>query len=127
MTKQQQKFSLKSRLKSFRFAFNGLKVLFVEEHNARIHLFATALVIALGFYLNISLFEWIALVFAIGFVLAAETFNSALENMSDFISEARNIQIKKIKDLSAAAVLISAITALVIGRIIFVPKIIMRF
>lgn len=127
MTKQQKKFSLKNRLKSFGFAFNGLKVLFVEEHNARIHLFATVLVIVLGFYLNITLFEWIALVIAIGFVLAAETFNSALENMSDFISEARNIQIKKIKDLSAAAVLISAITALVIGMIIFVPKIMMRF
>jgi diacylglycerol kinase len=124
---KQKKFSLINRLRSFRFAFNGLKILFTEEHNALIHLFASVLVIVLGIYLNISIPEWIALAFAIGFVLTAETFNTAIENMADFVSESKNERIKKIKDLCAAAVLISAITALTIGLIIFVPKILMRF
>ena len=120
---KQKKFSLINRLKSFRFAFHGLRVLFVEEHNARIHLLLAVLVIALGFYLNISIQEWIALVFAIGFVLTAETYNTAIENMADFVSESKNEHIKKIKDLCAAAVLISGITALAIGLMVFVPKI----
>ena len=120
---KQKKFSLINRLKSFRFAFHGLRVLFVEEHNARIHLLLAVLEIALGFYLNISIQEWIALVFAIGFVLTAETYNTAIENMADFVSESKNEHIKKIKDLCAAAVLISGITALAIGLMVFVPKI----
>ena len=114
---KQKKFSLINRLRSFRFALNGLKVLFAEEHNAIIHLFATTLGIVLGFYLNLSVPEWIAIVFAIGFVLAAETFNTAIENLSDFVSETRNERIKKIKDLSAAAVFIIACITIV-GRLV---------
>lgn len=118
-----QKFSISKRIKSFRFAFNGFKILIKEEHNARIHLFAAACALIAGFALKISIFEWIAIVFAIGFVITLEIINSAIENISDFISPEKHESIKKIKDLAAAGVLLSAVTALIIGLIIFIPKI----
>jgi undecaprenol kinase/diacylglycerol kinase (ATP) len=118
-----QKFSLKKRLKSFSYAFSGLKTAFKEEHNARIHLVATVLVVALSLFFDINKYEWIAVIFAIGFVFAMELVNSAIENTMDFISLEKHDTIRKIKDLSAAAVLVSALTAFVIGLMIFLPKI----
>ena len=118
-----QKFSIRERLKSFGFAFNGLKILVREEHNARIHLFAVVCVIIAGVFVKISVSDWIAVVFAFGFVIVMEIVNSAIEGIADFVSPEKHEMIKKIKDLSAAAVLIAAITAFIIGLIIFVPKI----
>lgn len=111
------------RIKSFKYAFNGLRILIKEEHNARIHLFATICVIIAGLFYEISLIEWIAIIFSIGLVVSLEIINSSIENIADFISPERDEKIKKIKDLSASGVLISAITALIIGLIIFIPKI----
>jgi len=121
---KRENFSIKKRLKSFKFALSGIKTLILEEHNARIHLFVAITVVISGFLLKISVFEWIAIVFAIGFVITCESINSALENLCDFVSPQKNELIKKVKDLAAAGVLISAITAVVIGIIIFLPKII---
>lgn len=118
----QHRFSLSKRLKSFSHAFNGLKILIKEEHNARIHMFATIVVVMAGFVFKISVNEWFAVLFAIGFVITVEIINTAIENMADIVSPEKDKRIKKIKDLSAAAVLISALTALVIGLIIFIPK-----
>lgn len=118
----QHRFSLSKRLKSFSHAFNGLKILIKEEHNARIHMFATIVVVMAGFVFKISVNEWFAVLFAIGFVMTVEIINTAIENMADIVSPEKDKRIKKIKDLSAAAVLISALTALVIGLIIFIPK-----
>ncbi len=122
-----QKFSVSQRLKSFSYAFNGLKILLREEHNARIHLLATTLVVIAGVVLKISTVEWIAIVFAIGFVITTEIINSSIENIADFISLGKNEKIKKIKDLAAAGVLVSAATALIIGLIIFIPKLAVLF
>ena len=119
-----EKFSIIKRLKSFAFALNGLKILILEEHNARIHLVAAILVVIAGILLKISNAEWVAVTFSIGLVFALETINSAIENLADFISPDKNDQIKKVKDLSAGAVLIGAMTALFIGVIVFIPKLI---
>lgn len=121
---KQQRFSLQNRIKSFGYAFNGLKILFIEEHNARIHLIAAVLVLIVGIYLNISKLEWIAVTLAVGLVITVEIINSVIENMADFVSPERHKMIKKIKDLSAAGVLVSSITALIIGLIVFLPKIV---
>lgn len=118
------KFSLKRRFKSFKYAFNGLKILIKEEHNARIHLMATIVVIVAGFAFKISFNEWTAILLAIGLVFALEALNSSIENLADFVAPDINENIKKAKDLGAAAVLIGAIVAIVIGLIVFVPKII---
>lgn len=124
---KQEKFSIRDRLKSFTYAFNGLKVLFVEEHNARIHLFATFCAIAAGILLKISILEWVAVAFAIGLVFSGEIFNSAVEDLSDVVCPERDERIKKVKDLAAAAVLVNAIAAFVIGLLVFLPKIILLF
>ena len=117
------RFSIKRRLKSFRYAFSGLRVLVREEHNARIHLFATVCVIVMGVLFRISCIEWVAVSLAIGLVFGMEAVNSAVENICDFVCPERDARIKKIKDLAAAAVLLSAIAALAVGLFIFIPKI----
>ncbi len=116
-------FSVKIVLKSFKFAFRGLRVLFREEHNAWVHLAVTLMVILAGVVLHVSLLEWGLLAFAIGAVFAAETFNSALERICDILQPAQDMRIGDIKDLCAAAVLICAITAATIGLLVFLPKI----
>ena len=121
---KEEKFSIAKRLKSFTYAFHGLRVLIKEEHNAWIHLFATVCVVVAGILFKISLMEWVAVVFAIGLVFSFEIINTSVEHIADFICPERDDRIKRIKDLAAAAVLVSAITAAVIGLIVFIPKII---
>ena len=118
-----QKFSLKKRFKSFSYAINGLKIALKEEHNMRIHFAVALCVLTLAVFFNINTYEWIAIFFAIGFVFSSELINSAIENIVDFISLEKHDTIRKIKDISAAAVLISAFVALIIGLIVFLPKI----
>lgn len=118
------KFSIVKQIKSFKYAFNGFSILFKEEHNSRLHLFFMLLAICFGFYFHLSLNEWGLLIFAIALVFVSEIFNSAIENICDFISPDRHEKIKKIKDLSAAAVLFSTFCSIAIGLILFLPKII---
>lgn len=121
---KQNRFSVSNRLKSYKYAFNGLRVLFKEEHNSRIHFLATAIVIAASIYFSLNTLEWVAIIFSIGLVIAVEIINTAMENMANFLTTEKNEKIKRIKDLSAAAVLISVATAVSIGLIIFLPKIV---
>lgn len=121
---EQSKFNFRNRLKSFGFAFNGLRILFKVEHNAQIHLSAAVLVCLAGFIFDISKLDWIVIIIIIGLVFAMEIVNSAIERIADFISPERNEEIKKIKDLAAAAVFIIATTAVFVGMLIFLPKII---
>jgi diacylglycerol kinase len=116
------KFSLKSRLQSFRFALNGLRSLLKYEHNSRIHSIAAISVIILGILMKIDLTEWILLIIVIGMVFITELLNSALESFADSIKPEWNDMIGKAKDYSAAAVLIAVIISLLAGVIIFVPK-----
>lgn len=117
-----QRFSIIKRIQSFKYAIAGLKTLFQEEHNARIHFSAAGFVVLLGAIFHVSAIEWMLLIFAIGLVLLTEAFNSSIENIADFISPDYHHLIKKVKDLGAASVLIAAIIAFSIGLIIFSPK-----
>ena len=119
-----EKFSVRKRIKSFSYAFAGLRVLFREEHNARIHAVAAVLAVAMGFLFRISPMEWIAVAIVIGMVFAAEIINSSIERTVDFVKAERDDRKRDIKDLGAAAVLVCAIAAAVVGIIIFLPKII---
>jgi diacylglycerol kinase len=116
-------FSWRKRLKSFTAAVAGFKELVLHEHNARIHLVAAVLAVAAGFLLNISSWEWVAIVLVIGLVFAAELVNSAIEELSDVINPQSDRRIKRIKDYGAAAVLVAAMVSVVVGFVIFVPKI----
>lgn len=116
-----KKFSVLARLKSFKFAFQGLWHVVQHEHNFRVHLFAALLVISLSFYVNLSQFEWLWIVAAITMVVVAELFNSSIEKFVDLVSPEFSPKAGIIKDIAAAAVLIAAIAAVVIGIIIFYP------
>lgn len=117
-------FTLRKRLRSFRYAFNGIRLLIAKEHNAWIHCFATVCVVIAGFLLEISKMEWISCVIVIGAVLAAEAVNSAMEAIADFVSPEYSEAIKRAKDMAAGAVLLMAIAAAIVGGIIFFPKLI---
>ncbi len=118
------KFSIRSRVKSFSYAFEGISSMIKNEHNSRIHLIAAIVVILSGLLLHLSLNEWIAISIVIGLVFITELVNSAIEILADLIDPNRNPKIKRIKDYAAASVLISAILAIVVGVLIFVPRII---
>lgn len=117
------KFSLTKRLKSFVYAINGIKTLVKEEHMSWIHLLAAGIVIIAAIYFKLNTYEWAAIIISIGVVFTAELVNTAIENSANFLTTENNSKIKILKDLSAAAVLISALMSLIIGVIIFLPKI----
>ncbi len=108
-------------IKSFGFAFNGIK-LCLKEPNFKIHLLFALLATMLGFLLHISNMEWLAVLICITLVLAFEMLNTATEQLCNLISPAFNPVIKIIKDVSAAAVLVVALMAAVCGVVIFLPK-----
>jgi diacylglycerol kinase (ATP) len=120
--KSQEDFSIRARVRSFRFALEGIAAFFQSEHNAWLHFMATVAVFTLATLVGVTKTEWLALVFAIAFVWVAEIFNTCIERIMDFISDQRHKEIKLIKDLAAGAVLIAAITALVVGAVVFIPK-----
>ena len=119
--KGRQSFSMKKRAASFSHAFNGLHILWNDEHNTRIHVIIGLIVIVAGFYFDLTRYEWLAICGIIALVLSAECFNSAIENLSDFVRPEYHETIKKVKDLSAAAVLICAIASVIVGLIVFIP------
>ncbi len=115
-------FEYRQRLKSFHYAFQGLALMFRTQHNTWIHATVSLMVIILGFVLKISLTEWAILCFAIGFVFAAEAFNTAIEFLVDLVSPGKLLQAGMIKDLAAAGVLIAAMTAVAAGLFVFIPR-----
>ena len=119
---EQRKFSWKERGNSFTYAWDGIKAVLRTEHNTWIHLALTVVALALGFVLKISAGEFMGLIIVTTMVWTAEIFNTAIEKTMDFISKEKHPQIKLVKDLAAAAVLITALSAIVVGAIIFIPK-----
>ena len=109
--------------KSFTYAFTGVYITFKSERNFRIHIVALFLSAAMGFYLSLSILEWGFIIFSIGFVFVSELFNTAIERLGDKVAGDKQDQlVRNIKDISAAAVLLSALTALIIGIIfLFIP------
>jgi len=116
------RFSLRSRFGSFKYAFRGISALLSDEHNARIHAIAAVAVIILGFVLKVNPVEWCLLIIVIGLVFITELINSSLEKIADVADPQWNEMIGKAKDYSAAAVLISAGVSLIIGGLIFIPR-----
>lgn len=124
MKKQRKPFSFKTRILSFKYAFNGIADFFQTEHNALIHLVVAVAAIIFGIWLSISRLEWIIIICMIGMVFMTELINTAIEKLGDLITRENSETIKKAKDLSAAAVFIAALTAALIGLIIFIPRLI---
>ena len=121
--REQKAFSIVKRAKSFTHAARGIRVHIATTHNAWIQITLGIIGIALGFYFHISETEWLALVLATGLLIAAEAFNTAREIDIDLTSPNYHPYARDVKDVAAGAVLLTALTALAIGLIIFLPKI----
>lgn len=119
---QNKRFRIGDRILSFGFAIQGLITFFKTQHNAWIHLLATGVVITMGFVLKVNSAEWCWLIVSIGFVFAAEMFNTAIEFLTDLVSPQFHPIAKKVKDVAAGSVLIAALSAVAIGLIVFLPK-----
>jgi diacylglycerol kinase len=114
-------------VESLGYAIEGITEALKNEPNIRVHLAIGLLAVILGFVFNLSSTEWIIIFFTIAFVLILELVNTSLEAIVDVVSPKRRARAKVAKDVAAAAVLVSAILSLVIGIIIFLPKILPLF
>ena len=123
--KQKRKVKVKTKkiINSFKYAIQGFIVSFRTERNMKIHILIMILVILLGIFLKISKVEWIICIVLFAIVISGELFNTAIETTVDIAMPHRDKKAKLAKDVSAAAVLILAIASVIIGGIIFVPKI----
>lgn len=111
------------RLNSFRYALHGLRSAWRSEANLRIHCIAALLIAVAGFAFHLQPWEWVAIIGCSVVVITAELFNTCLEKLIDHLHPSRHRKIKHIKDMAAAAVLLTAISAVIIGSLIFLPKI----
>lgn len=108
-------------LKSYSYALKGLFKTFREEQNLKVQIFASLAVLILGIYFSLSRIEWAILTLVVCLVLTAEITNSAVERITDVLKPRINTYVKEIKDIMAAAVLLSSIAAAVVGILVFWP------
>jgi diacylglycerol kinase len=116
-------FRLNRLFKSFKYASRGFLKTWKEEQNLQIQSLAGAIVFILAIYLHVSRQEWIMLVFIVGLVILMELANSAVERIADVLKPRLNSYVKEIKDVTAAAVMVSSLVALIVGVLIFWPHI----
>lgn len=110
------------RIKSFSYAFKGAIKLIQTEHSIMVQCGIGIIVTIMGWYVKISTTEWLFQTFAIGLVISIEGLNTAVEKIADFIHPSYHQKIGFIKDIAAGAVFFAAITAVIIGLIIYTPK-----
>ena len=118
---------VKKLINSFKYAIQGIISSFKTERNMKIHVFIMILVIIWGIIFKISVTEWMVCALLFALVISGELFNTAIETVVDMIMPEINDKAKLAKDIAAGAVLVLAITAVIVGLIIFVPKIIAIF
>jgi len=116
-------FRIRRLFKSFRYALNGFIKTFHEEQNLQIQTLSALVVLLLAWYFRLERWEWGLLIFTIGLVMFAELVNSAVERIADVLKPRINIYVKVIKDVTAAAVMLASLVAIIIGLIIFWPHI----
>lgn len=106
-----------------RYALNGCRILLAEEHNTRVHLIATIVVVALALMLGASISDWIILTLVIALVWITEALNTCVENLCDLYAAQYDHRIGKIKDVAAAAVVIASLASAICGLLVFLPLI----
>ena len=114
---------LKGRWKSLGYAVRGAGHLIRTEHSIMVQLAIGVMVSLAGFYFELTTWEWALQVFAIGLVLASEGLNTAIEKLCDFIQPEWDPRIGRIKDVAAGGVTFAALAAIVVGMIIYLPKV----
>lgn len=113
--------------KSFKYAWTGLVKVWSEEQNFKIHLTVTVVVLLLAVFFHIAVWEWVILLLLIALILILEIINSIMERFIDLLKPRIHQYVKDIKDMGAALVFVGALTAVIIGLIIFLPYIIALF
>ncbi len=113
---------IKGRFRSLKFALKGAYLLLTTEHSIMVQFSVGIAVIILGFIKNISVTEWMFQLISIGMVLVAESLNTGIEKLCDFVHPDFHKKIGFIKDISAGAATFAAIVAFIIGLIIYIPK-----
>ena len=113
---------LKGRIRSLTFALRGAWLLITTEHSIMVQVSIAVIMTVVGFIVQLSSIEWMFQLLAIGLVLVAESLNTGVEKLSDFIHPDYNDRIGFIKDISAGAATFAAIIAVIIGLIIYLPK-----
>ncbi|MDR0615118.1 MAG: diacylglycerol kinase family protein [Lactobacillales bacterium] len=123
-----KKYKNESFIGSFEFAITGIKTSIDEERNMRKHALLAIFAIVLGFIFHLSVNEWLWILLAIFLVIVTEVLNSVIENVVDLVTGYHYHSLaKKAKDMSAGAVLLMVLFAVLVGMIIFLPKIIELF
>ena len=112
---------------SFRNALAGLLLAFKSERNFRLMVLIATLIILLGFFLRISLLEFAIIVWAIFAVFAVEMINTSLEAVTDLVKEEWHQKAKRAKDVASGMVLLAVLGSIVVGSLIFIPKILRLF
>lgn len=113
---------VKGRIKSLKFAFKGIWLLISTEHSIMVQMTIAVLMTIIGWWLDISKIEWMFQILAIGLVLVAESLNTCIEKVCDYLHPDHDHKIGFIKDIAAGAVTFAAITAIITGIIIYYPK-----
>lgn len=111
---------------TFHFALQGIKHAFIYERNMRIHTMFSIVVIVFGFFFRLSLSEWLFILFAIGGVISLELINTAIERIVDLATTEYHPLAKQAKDISAGAVFLFSCLSVIVGIIVFLPKILQR-
>lgn len=123
--KEKKRFSVIARIKSANHAWRGIGILIRTTHNFWMQIFFALVAVYLGYKLCISTTEWLFVVFSIGLIFIAETLNTAFEIDIDLTSPDFHPYARDTKDVAAAAVLMSVILSIIVGGIIFIPKILL--
>jgi diacylglycerol kinase len=110
-------------LQSFKHAGTGILLFFLHERNGQVQLVAAFAAIGMGWYLKVSVTEWVLITACIAAVLSLEMLNTAIEKLCDAVMPGFHPGIKTVKDIAAGAVLFTAFASLVVGALIFLPKI----
>ena len=114
---------VKGRLKSLRFAFRGMLILIRSEHSVMVQLGIGILVSIIGLLVGLSATEWILQTLCIGLILTAEGLNTAIEKLCDFVNPGPDPKIGRVKDIAAGGVGFAAVAAIIVGLIIYIPKV----
>lgn len=113
---------LQGRIRSFKFALRGAWLLIITEHSIMVQFSIAIIMTVVGFIVKLSIVEWMFQIVAIGLVLVAESLNTGIEKLADFIHPDYHKKIGFVKDISAGAATFAAIIAVIIGLLIYIPK-----
>ncbi len=112
-------------ISSLGFAWNGIRQCFSKESHFQVHAFFSVLTIGAGYFFELTENEWFVILISVAGVFAAELINTAIEILCNIVNREIHPEIKLVKDMAAGAVLVMAVSAVVCGAIIFIPKIIL--